>query len=90
MPDLRHVLVESRSNILGLEVRLEYKSAKEPVLRAYQLGDAVGERELVRDDGWRRGALSILARSLPASTKRALANALDEGLRVFRDGREAA
>lgn len=90
MPDLRHVLVESRSNFFGLEVRLEYRSAREPVLCAYQLGDVVGERELVRESGWRRGALSIVARGLPLEMKLAVVRVLDEGLRVFRDAREAA
>lgn len=85
----RQVLVESRSNSFGIEVRLEYRSIT-PSLVAYQLGDEVALRVLAQDGGWRRGALSYLARGLKSATKEALALALDEGLRVLRDTREAA
>lgn len=86
----REVLVESRSNSLGIEIRIEYRSVLKTVLCAYQLGEAVAERAIVRADGWRRGPIEMLQRGLKSVTKEALTEALDEGLRVLRDTREAA
>lgn len=80
-------VVESRSNRLGIEVRLE-RSGTRCLLRAYRLGELAAERALERVDRMTLGKTAeILDRSASAETRAALLTALDEGVRVVRDGR---
>ena len=77
------VLVESRGNGLGIDVRLERLSGA-CVLRAYRLGRPVAHATV---SGARIGGACIVeVDTLSSELRRAVGDALDEGLRIYRDG----
>jgi hypothetical protein len=82
------ILVESRTNRLGIEVRLEDTGHGTQRLRAYRLGRLCAERFITLRHG--RGEVSRSTVELIDLTREQLAEveqALDEGVRVRRDGR---
>jgi hypothetical protein len=82
------ILVESRSNRLGIEIE-HYRGARgAELLRAYRCGRLVLERPIMRDGArvWTL-AIEVLDARLSRDQRAELELALDEGLRVLRDGR---
>ncbi len=80
-------VVESRSNRMGIEVRLERFDGR-CMLRAYHVGDLAAEREVTRTDKMALGKTpEILVVGASVELRTALTQALDEGVRALRDGR---
>lgn len=80
-------LIESRTNRLGIEVRHESTHDRED-LRAYRNGKLAAEQRVIRYRSGRLVTLNVFhADGTPPELRVELTRALDEGVRVLRDGR---
>lgn len=83
-------LVPSSSNELGLHVRHARGAHGVEHLRAYRCGEIVASRLVERHDGAAIGGCISYDRSLDQEQRAAVRLALDEGVRVLRDGQSLA
>ena len=82
------VLVESAGNDVGLEVRArEVTTAAVSALRAYRCGELVAMRLVDRRGGAAIGGGIVYERHLGSAARELVRGAMEEALRVLRDGR---
>lgn len=81
-------LIESRTNRLGLEVTHQILPTGVEQLRCYRCGELVATRLAERHDGRVIGACIVLHDvRLPREDRAEIVRALDEAVRILRDGR---
>lgn len=89
MPKTSQILIETRTNRAGIEVRHE-SDVRGDWVRAYHLGTLAAERRVVTNvqpPGPRVSSEIVWSEGQTAAMRDALYAALDEGVRVLRDGR---
>lgn len=83
-------LVGSDANDLGIEITHVPARSGGERLHAYQCGQIIASRPVDRSDGRPVGGTVSFAADLPADRHSYVRLALDEGMRVLRDGQSVA
>lgn len=84
------LVVDSRSNPLGLEVTLTKDAHAIEHLRAHRCGVVVATRLVERHQGRAIGGCVGFVAELTAEERAAIQRAFDEGVRILRDGQGLA